>query len=326
MEVYEFNRFHPQWLHFKLSSNAEYVMRFKDRAFQLLEETTLTEDSCRARFNSRISEIEKAIIAESARWGDTRSGSPLNRDDHWYPELNKVLTTFFDNRTQIVIDQLKDEGLYTTLLPPTISRNGTKIKSPVYMVNEPFSVSLAAGTNTIYYTLNGNDPRLAGSGISPDALQIKGNGTLSINGSAIIKARTYKNGAWSALKHIDFLSVNEDYTNLKVTEIHYNPENVVVGLDTTNGKDFEFIEFKNTGETALNLSGLILDSAIYYEFPPNTILGPKKFYVLASKPENFYDRYHLTASGNFKDNLSNGGEQIVLHNGNNNNILKFLVF
>ncbi|MCK4746743.1 MAG: lamin tail domain-containing protein, partial [Bacteroidales bacterium] len=82
--------------------------------------------------------------------------------------------------------------------------------------------------------------------------------------------------------------------------------------DTTESKDFEFIEFKNMGQDAINLGGLVLDSAIYYEFPEDALLPPHQFYVVASKPSAFYERYGLIASGNFKKNLSNGGEEVLL--------------
>jgi hypothetical protein len=96
---------------------------------------------------------------------------------------------------------------------------------------------------------------------------------------------------------------------------------VVKGLDTLKSKDLEFIEFKNTGSSALNLSVLTIDSAVSYTFPENTILPPGQFYVVASSPGTFYDFYAIEANGNFKGNLSNGGEQLVVVDRNANKLI-----
>jgi len=77
MEVTSFNRFHSQWLHYKLSKNEEYRIRFASRAWdQLSGNGIFTLDKLRERFNNRAAQIELAIIAESARWGDTQRSSP----------------------------------------------------------------------------------------------------------------------------------------------------------------------------------------------------------------------------------------------------------
>jgi hypothetical protein len=60
------------------------------------------------------------------------------------------------------------------------------------------------------------------------------------------------------------------------------------------------------------LSGLVIDSAVYYSFPDNILLPPRKFFVVASKPSKFFDYYGNVASGNFSGNLSNGGERIII--------------
>lgn len=324
MEVTGFNSFHPQWLHYRLSFNSEYKMRFIDRAYKIFEEGSLTVDSCKERFKKRIAEIDTAIIAESARWGDAKSGTSYTKDNNWIPELNKVLNVFISQRTNIVIDQLADEGLYTPIHVPSVKKAGIEITTDKYLFDAPFTVKISSVDNfKIYYTLNGTDPRLIGGGISPDALEINGSTDMAINKSAILSARAYNNSTWSALKHIDFLSINEDYSNLKITELHYDPQGYINGTDTIPGKDFEFIEFKNTGESAINLSGLMLDSAVYYEFPQNAILGSKQFYVIASKPSKFFERHRRISSGNFKGNLSNEGEEILLRDVKGNAIIHF---
>jgi hypothetical protein len=108
-----------------------------------------------------------------------------------------------------------------------------------------------------------------------------------------------------------------------ITELHYHPEELIINEDTTSSKDLEFIEFKNIGSEAISMGGLVLDSAVYFEFPEETILAPKDFYVVASKPSKFYLRYGIQASGNYSKNFSNGGEEILLEDRVGNEIIRF---
>ncbi len=79
MWVSDFSAFHPQWLHYKLTANSDYRVRFMDRAHeQLTGNGMLTPGRNLERLNARFDEIETAIIAESARWGDARRGTSLS--------------------------------------------------------------------------------------------------------------------------------------------------------------------------------------------------------------------------------------------------------
>ena len=112
MVVNEFSRFHPQWLHYRLSANANYRARFAARAQQLLAGGgPMTGPPGDALFRARAGEIQVAIIAESARWGDAQRGSPFTKDDHWTPEIETVLGEWFPARTAIVVEQLRDLDL-----------------------------------------------------------------------------------------------------------------------------------------------------------------------------------------------------------------------
>jgi len=122
---------------------------------------------------------------------------------------------------------------------------------------------------------------------------------------------------------ISYKTTAVDYSNLKITEIHYHPMDVINGADTTEGKDLEFIEFKNIGDTAIELTGLVLDSAISYTFSNNVSLGPNKFWVIASKPSKFLAFYGMESSGNFSGNLSNSGEEILLTDAEDNEVIHF---
>ncbi len=328
MRVYEFKEFHPQWLHHKLSENSEYRQRFADRAFMHLNhEGAFTPDKALKRFNYRASQIDTAIIAESARWGDGRGiAEPYTRNDNWLPELDKMREGYFPVRTAIVTGQLKLAGLYSDLDAPVVKENNIPVNAAYHKFEEFTSIKISNPNplGVIYYTTSETDPREIGGGVSAGAeLSEDENASILINSTNVLKARIYDKGNWGPLKQISFLKTKEDYSSLKVSELHYHPLDEVTGPDTAKGKNYEFIEFKNTGENALNLSGLILDSACYYEFPENEILGGGQFYVVSSKTTKFYERYEMKSSGNYSGYLSNAGEEILLHDTEGNTIIHF---
>jgi hypothetical protein len=329
MEIGNFNKFHPQWLHFKLSANSEYRMRFADRAYKHLEEGgVFSAENSLARINKRIEEVEMAIIAESARWGDAKrsTGLPYNKIEHWLPEIYKIRNRFIPFRNSYVISQLKTAGLYPAIEAPKINNRNNTITQTDVPLTGPLEIKIVNPNpyGTIYYTLNGADPRDTGNGVYSEALFGLADIQLVISKSSIINARILYNGEWSALEQVNFIKLIEDYSDLKVTELHYHPPDYITGTDTTDGKDLEFIEFKNTGKNAINLTGLILDSAVYYRFPENRLLAPKQFFVIVSKPSKFYDYYGLIASGNHQGNFSNAGEEVLLTDAYGNQIINFI--
>ncbi|MGC4087416.1 MAG: CotH kinase family protein [Polyangiaceae bacterium] len=113
MNITDFNFFQPQWLHQKLSENGGYRKRFAARAHALLEGNgALTAGPAAALFQKRISEIQDAVVAESARWGDAKQGQPRTKNQDWTPAVKRVLEGFIAKRTPIVIQQLTAAGLY----------------------------------------------------------------------------------------------------------------------------------------------------------------------------------------------------------------------
>ncbi len=325
MTVAGINNFQPQWLHQKLLANPEYRVRFADRAYrQFSSGGVFSPEKCLERFRLRKEQIDAAIIAESARWGDAKTTIPRNKIDDWLPELNALENNFFPVRTGIVINQLKAAGLYASLEPTVIKENGLALTGNV-IFSSPVVV-LLFNPNTqgaIYYTTDGSDPRVIGGAVSTSALSAPNNTTLNISATTVIKSRIVNGSTWSALKEISFSSGIEDYSNLKVTEVHYHPADLINGTDTVDGKDLEFLELKNTGNSAVNISGVTIDTAVYYMVPEGAILPPKAFYVVASKPGAFYEYYGMNASGNFQGNLSNAGEFVLINDRSANKILSF---
>ena len=145
----------PQWMHQKLSENKNYRLKFADRVYKhFFNNGVLTLENNRARINERKSQIESAIIAESARWGDSKG--ELKTKVHWNNEINNILYNYLPTRTVTVLNQLKNKGLYLTDSPPQFNVFGG-------IVEKGFEVELTSTIGEVYYTLNGLDPLIPAS-------------------------------------------------------------------------------------------------------------------------------------------------------------------
>jgi len=165
---------------------------------------------------------------------------------------------------------------------------------------------MSAPAGTIYYTLDGSDPRLTGGAASSSALAY--GGPITLTQSAQVKARVLSGSVWSALVDATFYLI-QNYTGLLITEIMYHPPN------TTNydGDAFEFIELKNVASTDLELSGVHFTDGISYTFPIGTFVSPGQFVVLVRNPTAFTNKYPgVRVDGVYTNNLSNSGETVTL--------------
>ncbi len=157
-------RYNPMYLHHDLRPNAEYRMLWADHVQKhLFNQGALTAEQIQSKMRDRKALLDKIIIAESARWGDSKTGTnpPLTRLD-WQNAVNYVIDDYVPNRGSRVLDQLRADGLYPSFDAPTLSQNGGSFPSGG-------EVMLTGNGGTIYYTLDGSDPRLVGGGLNPVA-------------------------------------------------------------------------------------------------------------------------------------------------------------
>ena len=148
-----FNQSNPLWMHTHLMAHPEYRMRFADRVYRyFFNDGVLTPKGCTDRFMARVHQIETAIIAESARWGDSKRAKPRTKDDDWLPDINRMIASYFPARTGVVLNQFKSQGWWPNVDPPALSARGGHVAAGS-------SLQMTA-TGTIYYTLDGTDPRL----------------------------------------------------------------------------------------------------------------------------------------------------------------------
>jgi hypothetical protein len=290
----------PQYVFTRLAANAEFRMRVADHVQrQFFNGGVLTTEGCRARFLTRSNEVYGAIACESARWGDAKRATPLTRDVEWVTEMNRVYGDYFSQRPGIVLGQLEAKAWFPTLAAPRFNQFGGT-------VSNGFHLALSVPTGSIYYTLDGSDPRLRGGAISSAALLYTG--PLTLNRSAHVRTRALSGSTWSALTEATFYII-QDFTGLLLTEIMYHPP----GTANLGSDEFEFLELKNVAPTNLELSGLYFTNGISYTFPVGSFLAPGHFFVLVSNPAGFTNRYpSVHVDGVYSGKLSNSGETLTL--------------
>ena len=157
----------PMFIHHNLRANAEYRMRWADRIQQhCFGDGVLTANSLHQRISARAAIIDRVIVAESARWGDAQTGEPLTRRE-WRGARDQLLNEYLPNRGDIVIRQLREDGLYPTISAPVSEPAGGAIS-----FGSPVRVSTSKGV--VYYTWNEADPREVGGAINPSANTLSG--------------------------------------------------------------------------------------------------------------------------------------------------------
>jgi hypothetical protein len=295
----------PGELYNRLRANAEFRLLFADHLHRHLSPGgALTPAIAVARYRAIADPIEWAVIGESARWGDYRRDvhvrnppSYLFTDlEHWLPERDRVLGTYFPQRSAVVLNQFRSIGLYPDLAAPAIEPSDGQL-TPAQ------SVTITANTGTIYYTTDNSDPRLYGSGqVAPAALPYTA--PLSFDRSTVLKARVRSGSTWSALVETTF-TVGNRALPLVISELMYHPP----GTDA-----HQFIELFNAGFTAINLGGFRLDG-LDYLFPVGSSIAGGQTLVLASDldPSAFTQQYPgITVSGYFNGRLSHRAQRVAI--------------
>lgn len=150
----DINYSNPQYLHQDLSASPEYRMRFADRIYRhFFNEGPMTVAANQARLDRRAAEIEPAIIAESARWGDSRRSPALNADN-WRTARNST-RNWFSGRNAQFLNEARARGFYPAIDPPVFNQRGGEVPAGFEVV----LTNPNPGGGTIHYTLDGSDPR-----------------------------------------------------------------------------------------------------------------------------------------------------------------------
>ncbi|MEI7730683.1 MAG: CotH kinase family protein [Verrucomicrobiota bacterium] len=151
----------------RLFSDPDFWQLWVDR-WQELRQNLFSLDSLNALTDRLAGELREAQPRETKRWGvPLRGGSYQSEID--------LMKRWLASRVDFIDQQL--------VQPPRFSQLGGKI-------TPEFSLTIAGPTNaTVYYTLDGSDPRLSQGGISSNAIAYTG--PLQFKASTFVTARAH---------------------------------------------------------------------------------------------------------------------------------------
>jgi hypothetical protein len=223
--------------------NSEFKLEVADHVQNhFFNKGALTSEKVAERWLKYSNEINLAIICESARWGDYRrdvhpfGGSNYElctKATYWDVEQKRLIEDYFPYRTQIVIDQLKNIGLYPSVSAPVLSWYGKKFITDT-------TVTISASSGTIYYTTDGSDPRAIGGSVSSSSLTYSGT-PIFINDTLTLKTRVKLGIDWSALVKADYiLTTSGSYDGIGII---INPQISGVKVYPNPVKDIAYFMF-----------------------------------------------------------------------------------
>ncbi len=191
------DRFGPTKVHHRLMLNPEYKLKFMDAVqATMFDDGMLTPQNATAAYQQSLDIVYEAVIAESARWGDNqRSGQAFTRDVEWVAERDRLLEEYFPQRTDAVIEDFRNANFFHDYDAPSFNQHGGE-------VDGAFQITISSG-GTVFYTLDGTDPRLSDSAIEyTDGIVL--------NASATIQTRALRGtDEWSALTVAQFQTVGD---------------------------------------------------------------------------------------------------------------------
>ncbi|MGY8687415.1 MAG: lamin tail domain-containing protein, partial [Verrucomicrobiales bacterium] len=364
----------PGGLFQQLRKSKEFRLLFADRVQKhLFNDGALSIKASQDRYMALANQIDKAIVAESARWGDTATSTPYgnpidvpriadNVDDFAYPLPNNGPDYYFTRenawlieRDNVVnhyipathdlsnsfafINELKDEDLFPDTQAPHFNQHGGEV--PADFKLQVLPIGGFRGSDTLYFTTDGSDPRAFGGNPSSTAQAYNTTGDgVPLTESVIVRARLQSKsnpfiltGEWSPMVEATFrVGTFSPATALRVSEIMYNPASpseAERAAGFTARRDFEYLELVNTGTGTVILEGLEFSKGIGFHFPTGTTaeLAPGAHALIVQNPEAMTLRYGdgLPIIGTFENGsqLANNGERLTLTSSRGGDLFQF---
>ncbi len=313
----DWDDFNPAWLHLRLTENLEYRLQFADRVNKYFAEGGLLSSGPNIeRLSARAQQIQQAIIAESARWGDAKVHPPMSKTN-WQNEVNSLINSYFPQRTQIVLLQMRSVNMFPAQALVTFSQNGGTI--------EPgFTLTMSQGngtTGTIYFTLDGTDPRLWGGGINPVAAVYQaGVSAVTLEETTTVKARVYGAGAWGAMTEARFLV---GLGGLVINEIMASNHDTLEDPDEPDEYP-DWIELYNGTAETIALDGMYLTDDLQdltkWQIAGGVEIEPGGYLLFFADDDGTQGAFHT----NYK--LSASGESIALVDQDGTTLLDTITF
>ncbi len=191
----------------KMRTSPEFRVLFGDRVYKhCFNDGALSVTGSQNRYLTLASGIDRAIVAESARWGDTQVSTPygnaiqqpspwdnvnhnhypsvpfgpdytLTREHNWLVELDNIIQNYIPaihdtDNSFALINLLRRKDLYPAMDPPRFLVNGVDQHGGSTETNDELTLTHPQGTGAIYFSLDGSDVRLPDTGgqVTPRAL------------------------------------------------------------------------------------------------------------------------------------------------------------
>ncbi|MHC4783611.1 MAG: lamin tail domain-containing protein, partial [Planctomycetota bacterium] len=212
--------------------------------------------------------------------------------------------SFVPGRRTPMLDKFVAEGLYYYSTPaPVLNINGAYQHGGIIQYGDLLTITKSS-PGTIYFTLNGIDPRSYGGAIDPAAIAYSSSVTL--NEHTNVKARVYNSGQWSPL-------IEADYTvplGIVINEVLAHSDTVA----------YDWIELYNTTSVSIDIGGWFLSDSgpddpnlMKYEIAAGETITGHGYKV-------FYENLHFGAASSDPGRripfaLSENGETVYLSSG-----------
>lgn len=262
----------------------------------------------RTNMNRLIDQLA-AQVAPSQKREEKKWAFMRPRGGSYQAEVN-LMKNWLSNRVAYIDGQMTAR--------PTLSSAGGRV--------EPgFTVTIARAPGaTVYYTLDGTDPRRAfgTNEVAPGALLYVGPITINANSRLVARARDVtkrQTGGplattpWSAPVAATFTVTAPP---LAVTEIMFHPAKPTTP-DGPDEDEFEFLELRNVSSNSVALPGYRLSGGVDYTFSATsavTELAPGARALLVANAAAFASRYPGVGpiAGEYAGRLGNGGARLAL--------------
>jgi hypothetical protein len=293
----------------------DFVQQYIDRWFEL-RRSEFSLDNLNALIDAHAAQLAEAAPRDYARWSGSRFSNFAGEIRH--------LKDWLRRRVEWIDSQW--------LAAPSFD-------TPTPRVPAGTPVSLSAATGSVYYTLDGSDPRGEDGAIRPEARLATG--PIQINGFTRITARVYKQGHgrttngyiptgddWSApIVGVYYNDSPAAFGNVAISEVHFHPGEPNAAeraAGYTDADDFEFIELTNTSTSNVVLTGAKLALAdvggemegVTFDFTTSSleILPPGARVLVVENRAAFEFRYGngLPIAGVWNGALDNSGETLTL--------------
>jgi hypothetical protein len=290
----------------RLFSDPDFYQDYIDR-YQDLRRGAFSDTNLWRLVDDLTGEVIRAQPREQAKWGILPRGG-------YSGEISR-LKNWLTNRVNFMDSQF--------VQPPGISHRGQAVPAG-------FRVELTPSSQgSIYYTLDGTDPRRRGGAtgdeIAPGARLYTGPIEIPANARLVARARNPAHVARTGpnnppLRSIWSRPVAETFVvtpfPVRLTEIMYHP----VGDGSASAfldEDFEFIELHNAGTTPVDLTGFQLEGTVEFTFTETNAvrtLPPGGRLLLVETPEAFALRYPGVGpvAGKYTGRLNNDRGRLAL--------------